>query len=140
MSSPTTTLITSCAGSAITARTGPTLSWPRSSPLAVREEIRSLPTELKSLVPTFQNVFEFADYPELRRGPLPGSIDGVLLSAMELAAFIKYAAHCRSQKRVRSACRRGCADWATTATTRTTLMGTAWTWPVATWLASASAC
>ena len=108
--------------------------------LAVREEIRSLPTELKSLVPTFQNVFEFADYPELRRGPLPGSIDGVLLSAVELAAFIKYAAHCRSQKRVRSACRRGCADWATTATTRTTLMGTAWTWPVATWLASASAC
>jgi monodictyphenone polyketide synthase len=58
--------------------------------LAVREEIRRLPTELKSLLPAFQTIFEFADYPELRRGQLSGSIDGVLLSAVELATFIGY--------------------------------------------------
>ncbi len=92
--------------------------------LAVREEIRSISTELKSLVPAFQNIFEFADYPELRRGPLSGSIDGVLLSAVELAAFIGYAAQCRSQKRIRSVCSHVCADRATTATTKITLMGT----------------
>lgn len=59
--------------------------------LAVREEIRNLPTELKSLLPPFQTIFEFADYTELRKGQLSGSIDGVLLSAVEIATFIGYA-------------------------------------------------
>ncbi len=58
--------------------------------LAIREEIRELPTELKSLIPAFQTIFDFADYPDLRRGQLSGSIDGVLLAAVEIAAFIGY--------------------------------------------------
>ncbi len=99
---------------------------------AVREEIRSLSTELMSLLPAFQNVLEFADYPELRRGPLAGSIDGVLLSAVELAAFIGYAPDCRSQKLIRAVYRHICTDRATTATTRITLMNTVRAWLAAT--------
>ncbi|KAK4118009.1 hypothetical protein N657DRAFT_675829 [Parathielavia appendiculata] len=61
--------------------------------LAVREEIRDLPAVLRSEIPAFQTIFEFAEYPELRRGQLSGSIDGVLLSALELATFIGYYEH-----------------------------------------------
>ena len=56
--------------------------------LAIREEIRQLPTALKSLIPPFQTILNFADSPELRKGQLSGSIDGVLLAAVELSALI----------------------------------------------------
>ncbi|KAI7977446.1 hypothetical protein EIK77_007068 [Talaromyces pinophilus] len=58
--------------------------------LAIREEIRLLPNALRTLIPPFQTIFNFADYPDLRKGQLSGSIDGVLLVAVELATFIGY--------------------------------------------------
>lgn len=59
--------------------------------LAIREEIRRLPAVLKALIPPFQTIFNLTDSPELRKGPLSGSIDGVLLASVELAVFIGYA-------------------------------------------------
>ncbi|KAH6629936.1 putative polyketide synthase, partial [Chaetomium sp. MPI-SDFR-AT-0129] len=58
--------------------------------LALREEIRGLPASLRSLIPPFQTIFNLVDDPELRKGQLSGSIDGVLLLAVELGAFIGY--------------------------------------------------
>lgn len=56
--------------------------------LAVKDELRRLPAAQRALVPTFETVFELADYPQLRKGPLCGSIDGVLLCVLQLATFI----------------------------------------------------
>ncbi|KAH6658474.1 hypothetical protein BKA67DRAFT_656663 [Truncatella angustata] len=56
----------------------------------VREELRLIPASLKALIPTFESVLEFGDYPDLRKGPLGGSIDGILLCLVELGAFIGY--------------------------------------------------
>ena len=56
--------------------------------LAIREEVRRLPTALRALVPPFETVFNFAEDSELRKGPLGGSIDGVLLCAVQLGTFI----------------------------------------------------
>jgi Starter unit:ACP transacylase in aflatoxin biosynthesis len=58
--------------------------------LAIREEIRQLPTALKALIPPYETILNFADHSELRKGPLCGSIDGVLLCAVELGTFIGY--------------------------------------------------
>ena len=55
---------------------------------AIREEVRRLPTALRVLVPPFETVFNFAEDNELRKGPLCGSIEGVLLCAVELGTFI----------------------------------------------------
>lgn len=55
---------------------------------AIREELRWLPNALKALVPPFRTILNFVDYPELRNGPLSGSIDGVLLCVVELATLI----------------------------------------------------
>lgn len=60
---------------------------------ALRSEISNLPIELKSLLPPFESILNLVDYPELREGPLSGSIDGVLLSVIELATFIGYVRH-----------------------------------------------
>ena len=62
--------------------------------LAVRDEVRQLPTALKKLVPPFETILNFAEFAELRKGPLGGAIDGVLLCAVELGAFIGYATAC----------------------------------------------
>ncbi|KAL4776690.1 hypothetical protein BDW60DRAFT_213360 [Aspergillus nidulans var. acristatus] len=56
--------------------------------LAVREEVRQLPTAVKALVPAFETVLNLADYPELRKGPLGGSLEGVLLCVLEIATLI----------------------------------------------------
>lgn len=66
--------------------------------LAIREEIRQLPTELKSLIPPFQSIFNFADYPDLRKSQLCGAIDGVLLCAVELATYIGYVFNSETKK------------------------------------------
>ncbi|KAK3382227.1 putative polyketide synthase [Lasiosphaeria ovina] len=65
-------------------------SFVREATLAVREEVRLLPATLRALVPPFESVFSLADHAELRSGPLGGSIDGLLLCAVQLAAFIGY--------------------------------------------------
>lgn len=56
--------------------------------LAVREEVRQLPAQLKALVPTFTSILDFADHPDLRKGPLAGAVEGILLCVVELATFI----------------------------------------------------
>ena len=64
--------------------------------LAVRDEVRRLPTALKALIPPFETILSLADHSELRKGPLSGSIDGVLLCVVELATFIGYVMPARS--------------------------------------------
>jgi monodictyphenone polyketide synthase len=56
--------------------------------LALRDEIRGLPARSRALIPPFQTILNLANYPELREGPLSGSIDGILLCVIELALFI----------------------------------------------------
>lgn len=58
--------------------------------IAVRDEVRQLPASVKALVPAFETVLNLADYPELRKGPLSGSLDGVLLCVLEIATLIGY--------------------------------------------------
>ena len=58
--------------------------------LAIRQEVRRLPTALKALIPPFETILNLADHPALRKGLLSGSIDGVLLCVVELATFIGY--------------------------------------------------
>ncbi|KAK3291290.1 putative polyketide synthase [Chaetomium fimeti] len=58
--------------------------------LAIREEVRLLPSPLKGLVPAFESIFDLADHVDLRKGPLGESINGMLLCAVQLAAFIGY--------------------------------------------------
>ena len=55
---------------------------------AAREEVRQLPYALKALVPPFESILNLADHAELRKGPLGGSIEGLLLCVVEIAAFI----------------------------------------------------
>ena len=56
--------------------------------LAIREEVRGLPTALKALIPPFETIFNFANHSKLRNGPLCGSIDNILLCTLELGIFI----------------------------------------------------
>ena len=63
-------------------------SFIREATLAIRDEVRSLPAPLKELLPSFETILNFVDYPELRKGPLSGAIDGILLCVVELATVI----------------------------------------------------
>lgn len=56
--------------------------------LVVREEIASLPGELRLLVPPFTTVFSLAENTPLREGPLGAAVNGMLLCVLQLAAFI----------------------------------------------------
>ena len=56
--------------------------------LAIKDEVRQLPGPLRMLVPPFETVFNLVDHAELRRGPLGGSVDGMLLCALQIASFI----------------------------------------------------
>ncbi|KAJ5711073.1 Acyl transferase/acyl hydrolase/lysophospholipase [Penicillium malachiteum] len=58
--------------------------------LAVRDEARQLSTPLRALVPAFESVLELANDTELRKGPLGGSIDGLLLCVVQIASLIGY--------------------------------------------------
>ena len=60
------------------------------STLAVRDEVRLLPAPLAALFPSFETVFNLADHAELRSGRLGGSVDGLLICVVQLAAFIGY--------------------------------------------------
>lgn len=60
--------------------------------LAIRDEVRQLPNHLRVLVPTFESILNFADHPELRKGPLAGSVEGILLCVVQLSTFIGYVA------------------------------------------------
>lgn len=55
---------------------------------AVRDEIQKLPSELKALIPPFDNISAWAENTELREGLLCGAVDGVLLVLVQLATYI----------------------------------------------------
>ena len=54
----------------------------------IREEVLKLPAALRTLIPPTDTLFLFVEHPDLRKGPLCGSIEGILLCAIELGAFI----------------------------------------------------
>ncbi|KAK4234117.1 hypothetical protein C8A03DRAFT_38117 [Achaetomium macrosporum] len=59
--------------------------------LAIRDEIRQLPTPLRALISPFESILTFAEFTDLRRqGPLCGSVEGVLLCTLELGNLIGY--------------------------------------------------
>ncbi|KAL5045376.1 hypothetical protein BDW71DRAFT_215228 [Aspergillus fruticulosus] len=60
------------------------------STLAVREEVRQLPTALRKMVPPFETILDIAEFSNLRHGPLSGAIEGVLLCVIELGTLIGY--------------------------------------------------
>ena len=55
---------------------------------AVKDEIQTLPTELKALIPPFDNIFTWADCTDLREGLLCGAVEGALLIISQLATYI----------------------------------------------------
>ncbi|EME79056.1 uncharacterized protein MYCFIDRAFT_34361 [Pseudocercospora fijiensis CIRAD86] len=57
---------------------------------AVKDEVRRLPTELKRLIPPFDNLLSWVENKELREGLLCGAIDGVLLIVAQVASYIGY--------------------------------------------------
>jgi monodictyphenone polyketide synthase len=56
--------------------------------IAIREEVRQLPTALRKLVPPFDTILNFADFADLRSGQLSGAIDGILLCVIEVGTLI----------------------------------------------------
>ncbi|KAI0539703.1 putative polyketide synthase [Xylaria digitata] len=58
--------------------------------LAIRDEVRHLTPALRSLIPPFATILDFAHFNDLRQGPLCGSIDGILLCAVEIGTLISY--------------------------------------------------
>ncbi|KAL8743164.1 MAG: hypothetical protein Q9190_004459 [Brigantiaea leucoxantha] len=56
----------------------------------IREEVRKLPRALKDLVPPFESILNFVDHESLRKGPLGGSVEGLLLCVLEIATFIGF--------------------------------------------------
>lgn len=56
--------------------------------LAVKDEVKKLPMELKQLIPPFSTIFSWAENAELRQGLICGAVDGVLLIVAQLATYI----------------------------------------------------
>ncbi|KAJ5297817.1 hypothetical protein N7508_008066 [Penicillium antarcticum] len=56
--------------------------------LVIREEVRSLPTKLRTLFPPFETVFGLADSDDLRSGPLGDCVNGMLICVVQLATLI----------------------------------------------------
>ncbi|KAJ9142487.1 Ketoacyl-synt-domain-containing protein [Pleurostoma richardsiae] len=58
--------------------------------LAFRDEVRQLPATLRSRVPNVETIFNLVDDASLRKGPLGGAVDGMLLCTVQLATLIGY--------------------------------------------------
>ncbi|KAK3898722.1 hypothetical protein C8A05DRAFT_18738 [Staphylotrichum tortipilum] len=56
--------------------------------LALREEVSLLPAALRNIIPPFENILDFAHFEDLRKGRLCGSVDGILLCAVEIGTLI----------------------------------------------------
>lgn len=54
----------------------------------LRTEVRKLPCALSVLVPHFETIIDLGNNAELRKGPLRESIDGALLSIIQIGTFI----------------------------------------------------
>ncbi|KAI1324432.1 putative polyketide synthase [Xylariaceae sp. FL0255] len=59
--------------------------------LAIQDEIRQLPHTLRSTIPPFESILDFAEFGDLRqRSPLCESINGALLCIVEIGAYIGF--------------------------------------------------
>lgn len=58
--------------------------------VAVREEVQSLPAASRNIIPPFDTVLNLAEYPDLRKSSIWGSIEGVLLILVELGVLLMY--------------------------------------------------
>jgi len=56
--------------------------------LALKDEVRRLPSELKRLIPPFDSVLSWAENTGLREGQLTGAVDGVLLVVVQVATYL----------------------------------------------------
>ncbi|KAF4206983.1 hypothetical protein CNMCM8927_004078 [Aspergillus lentulus] len=70
---------------------------------AVRDEVRQLHAAQRALVTPFESVLHLAEQPELCKGPLCGSIEGVLLCVIQLGTFIGYYETSRNEYAFESA-------------------------------------
>jgi monodictyphenone polyketide synthase len=57
---------------------------------AIKNEIQSLPSELRQLIPPFTTILSWVEATELREGLICGAVDGVLLIVAQLATYIGY--------------------------------------------------
>nr|POE78421.1 atrochrysone carboxylic acid synthase [Quercus suber] len=55
---------------------------------AIKQEIRQLPGELRSLFGPIDSILDWAELNDLREGPLCGAVDGVLLVVVQVATYI----------------------------------------------------
>jgi monodictyphenone polyketide synthase len=56
--------------------------------LAVRDEIRLLPAELRSCLPPFRCILDLAEHYDWHRGPLAGTFECVFLCLSSLGLFV----------------------------------------------------
>lgn len=54
----------------------------------LRDEIRQLPESFKHLLPPLGNAVDLVDLPNWQRGPLAGTVEGVLMCLLHLSSFI----------------------------------------------------
>ncbi|KAF4553280.1 Atrochrysone carboxylic acid synthase-like protein [Elsinoe fawcettii] len=60
----------------------------REATLAIKQEIKQLPADLRATIPPFDSVTQFVQYPLLMSGPLRGSIEGVRLALAEIGLYL----------------------------------------------------
>ncbi|KFA54249.1 hypothetical protein S40293_07813 [Stachybotrys chartarum IBT 40293] len=59
--------------------------------LAVKDEVKQLPSPLKAQIPPFESILDFAHFADLRRSrPFCESINGVLLCTLEIGTYIGF--------------------------------------------------
>ncbi|KAF9889867.1 hypothetical protein FE257_006957 [Aspergillus nanangensis] len=58
------------------------------STTVLHEEIRQLPEYLRSVLPPFDNALDLGELQNWKRGPLAGSLEGILLCLLDIATFI----------------------------------------------------
>ncbi|CAG8128284.1 unnamed protein product [Penicillium salamii] len=58
--------------------------------LVLREEIRTLPEELRSQLPPFENALDLVEWQNWERGPLAGALGGILRCLLHISSFIGY--------------------------------------------------
>lgn len=56
--------------------------------VAFKAESEKISPSLKTLLPPLESLLNLANFPDLRKGPLAGAIEGVLLLVIELSTFI----------------------------------------------------
>lgn len=58
--------------------------------MVLRDELARLPKSISSQAPIFETIIEWANHTELRKGPLGGATEGLLLCVVEIGSLIGY--------------------------------------------------